>query len=79
MSVLFTARFWTDALERALKTFAQSFVAVAGASTIADWGTSWLGWLAGAGLAALMSLLTSIGSLTQPNSISPASIVPPGL
>lgn len=77
MSALLTARFWFDALERAVKTFAQTFVAVAGASTVADWGTSWLGWLAGAGVAAVLSLLTSVGSIAQNNSITPASLVPP--
>lgn len=76
-SILVTARFWTDALERAVKTFAQTFVAVAGASTVADWGTSWLGWLAGAAVAAGLSLLTSVASAGQSNSITPASLVPP--
>lgn len=77
MTALVTARFWMDALERAVKTFAQTFVAVASASTVADWGTSWVGWLAGAGVAALLSLLTSVGSVAQSNSITPASLVPP--
>ena len=77
MSVLLSKRFWLDAVERAVKTFAQTFVAVAGASTVADWGTSWKDWLAGAGVASLLSVLTSIGSIAQSNSITPASLVPP--
>jgi hypothetical protein len=77
VSTLLTARFWLDALERAIKTAAQTFVGVAGASTVGEWGTSWQQWAAGAGVAALLSVLTSIASTGQSNSVSPASLVPP--
>jgi len=74
---MLTRRFWLDALERAVKTFAQSLVAVATAATVADVGASWKTWIGTAALAAAISILTSIGSYAQKDSISPASVVPP--
>ena len=74
---MFTRRFWFDALERAIKTFAQSLAAVAAASSVADVGASWKTWVATAGLAAGISVLTSVASYAQKDSISPASLVPP--
>lgn len=55
--------FWKDAAERAVKTFAQALVAVLAVSTTiteVDWPTA----LGTAGLAALVSLLTSIAGTT---------------
>ena len=80
MKILTTKAFWADALERAINTAIQTVTAgsLVGATNIAsiDWKTS----LAAAGFAAAASLLTSVGSaLGQPNSVSPASVVPPGL
>jgi hypothetical protein len=56
-----TWKFWKAALIRALRTFAQSLLAV--------WGTGavfaeipWLEGLSAAGVAALLSLLTSIAT-----------------
>jgi hypothetical protein len=57
-----SAAFWKSATERAVKTFAQSLSAVglAGATGVldVDWGNA----LSVAGLATLLSYLTSIGS-----------------
>lgn len=57
-----TASFWKAATERAVKTFAQSLSAVglAGATGLldADWGNA----LSIAGLATVLSYLTSLGS-----------------
>ena len=62
MSNLLQPSFWSDALERAVKTFAQSTVAFIGADAIdvlsLDWGDT---LSVGAG-AALLSLLTSVAS-----------------
>ena len=71
---MFTKRFLLDAGERAIKTFAQGVVGVVLVSTdINQWkhGVILGGTLAG------LSLLTSIASLGQKDSISPASVVPP--
>lgn len=59
---MFTSIFWKDALERAIKTFAQSTVAVltAGATGILD--ANWMNALSVAGLAVVVSLLTSVAS-----------------
>lgn len=57
-----TGKFWKAATERAVKTFAQSLSAVglAGATGLldVDWGNA----LSIAGLATLLSYLTSLGS-----------------
>ena len=74
---MFTRRFLIDAAERALKTFAQTLVSVATVTTVADVQAGWKGWVATAGLAAGMSVLTSIASSAQKDSISPASLAPP--
>lgn len=60
---MFTRQFWVEASERALKTFAQTFLAMVGAVTVfnafaADWQT-----LFGVSLgSAFLSYLTSIVS-----------------
>jgi hypothetical protein len=62
MSSIFTRRFAIDATERAVKTVAQAATALlisAGTDLIT---TDWKGIAAGAGIAGVISLLTSIGS-----------------
>ena len=79
MRILTTKAFWADACERAIKTLIQ---AVTAALVVGSTGVSFPGRTAllAAGVAAVASILTSIGSaLGQTNSVSPASIVPPGL
>lgn len=54
--------FWVDALERAIKTFCQTLAATLTVSTTEILNIDWTGALAVAGLAALVSVLTSVGS-----------------
>lgn len=59
--VLFTPKFWADAIERVIKTAAQSCIGAIGATamiTSLDWGV--VGGTVG--IAAALSLLTSIAS-----------------
>lgn len=65
--MLWTLAFWKGLAERAIKTFAQSFVAalgffgiVGGASELAE--VPWLDALSIAALATLFSVITSIGN-----------------
>jgi hypothetical protein len=59
---MFDAQFWKDTAERAVKTFAQALAAVFGADGLgllnAPWGTA----LSTAGMAAVLSVLTSVAS-----------------
>ncbi|WP_339000200.1 holin [Lactococcus garvieae] len=59
---MFTKTFWKDTAERAVKTFAQSAVAVltAGATGVLD--VDWINLFSMALLATLVSVLTSVGS-----------------
>ena len=59
---MFTKSFVLQLVERAIKTFAQTLVALAGASQM-DWlSLDWLQLAATAGIAAGLSVLTSIAS-----------------
>lgn len=72
---MFTKPFLIQTVERAVKTFAQTVVALAGASKL-DWlSLDWPQLLATAGIAAILSILSSVAS----DKIGPAntpSIVP---
>lgn len=57
---MWTASFWLQALERAIKTFAQAAVALLTADGIGVAEIEWGGTAAAAGLAALVSILTSL-------------------
>jgi uncharacterized membrane protein YhiD involved in acid resistance len=72
---MFSRRFILDALERCIKTFAQTLAAALPVGSVV--GFDWKAALATAGLATLASVLTSIASFAQKDSISPASLVPP--
>lgn len=70
---MWTKRFWAQTLERAVKTFAQALVAIltaAAALEAVDWALA----LSTAGLAALLSVLTSIGSLVASPAGSPSLV-----
>ena len=76
--VLFTVRFWADAAERAIKSFAQGTLAVwaVGTSPVLDASIVAALWAGAA--TALLSVLTSVASANV-SGMSPASIVPPGI
>lgn len=59
---MLTSRFWALAFERAIKTFAQSLLAVLGANGIGLLTAPWITALSTAGMAALLSVLTSVTS-----------------
>ena len=59
---MFTAAFWRDAGERALKTFAQTFLGILAVSGVTVLNLDWTESLAIAGTATLGSVLTSIVS-----------------
>lgn len=59
---MWSKQFLLDATERAVKTFAQAAVALLTAGATGLLGVDWLQVLSVAGLAALISLLTSVGS-----------------
>ncbi|WP_138968870.1 holin [Streptomyces sp. YIM 121038] len=54
--------FWVSALERAVKTFAQALVGILASDHVGLFDVSWGSALSSAGLAALLSVLTSIAS-----------------
>lgn len=56
-----TWKFWKAALIRALRTFAQALLAVISTAALLE-EVRWLEALSAAGLAALLSLLTSIAT-----------------
>ena len=57
-----TKEFWIAAGERAIRTFAQALAAVLTAGATGLLGVDWVGALSTAGMAALLSLLMSIGA-----------------
>jgi r1t holin len=71
MSVLSSKLFWYDALERSVKTVAQTLVAMLTASGVFNlFSVNWGDTLSVAGLAGLISILTSVGSAGSGNSAS---------
>lgn len=59
---MWTRSFWKDAVERAVKTLAQAAVAYLAAGVTGILQVDWVQLASVAGLAALISLLTSVGS-----------------
>lgn len=60
--MIWTKAFWKGAAERAIKTFAQSLVAVIAVGTTGLFEIEWVSALSIAGAATLASVLTSIGN-----------------
>lgn len=59
---IWTGAFWKAATERALKTFAQAEAALLVADGTGVLDTDWTSSLSAAGMAAVISLLTSVAS-----------------
>lgn len=57
-----TLKFWKAATERAIRTAAQSMLAVLGVGATGVLDAPWVGAASVAGMAAVLSLLTSIGA-----------------
>jgi hypothetical protein len=66
--------FWLDAAERAVKTLAQTVVALVTAGQVV-WDVDWTEALGVGATAAAISLLTSIASAGRSGTVSPASAV----
>lgn len=62
--MIWTAAFWRGAAERAIKTFAQAVVAVIAVGELSFRDVDWATTLSVAGVAALASVLTSLGSIS---------------
>ena len=69
-----TSKFWKDAFERAVKTFAQSAIAILALSA-GLFDASWGAIISTGGLAAVISLLTSITSSGVGSSESASLVV----
>ena len=59
---MFTKEFWLAATERAVKTFAQTFGALIVGNAIGIVGFDWIAAANVSGMAAVASVLTSVGS-----------------
>ena len=60
---MFTRRFWALTAEQMIRTFAQTLAAVLVASGAGLLAADWWAALSAAGMAAVVSVLTSVGSL----------------
>jgi len=79
---MFTYRFWQLASERAVKTFAQSLLAIFSATGVGLLTVPWMAALSTAGMAAVLSVLTSmasepVGEPDTPSLLPSASTSPP--
>ncbi|GAB1515130.1 holin [Actinophytocola sp. KF-1] len=73
---MWKAAFWKDAVERAIRTFAQTFGALVVAAGTGLLDTAWLTAFSAAGMAGLLSVLTSLASeVKAPNGT--ASMIDP--
>jgi hypothetical protein len=76
---MFTKTFWTMSLERAIKSFAQTFVAMLGVQSTLIEDAPWYSAASTAAVAFVLSIMTSIGSLSVGPDHDPSVVAaPPG-
>ncbi|MGH3980830.1 MAG: holin [Pseudonocardiaceae bacterium] len=73
---MFTYQFWRLAFERAVKTFAQTLLAIFGAGGIGLLDAPWTTALSAAGMAAVLSVLTSMTSAPVGERNTPSLLLP---
>lgn len=71
-SVFLEGSFWLSAVERAVKTFAQAFVALIGTQAVGILDVDWVQILSVSALAAVVSVLTSVASAEVGKSRGPS-------
>ena len=71
---MFTRRFWIATAERTIKTFAQTLASVLVAGGVGLLSADWPAALSAAGMAAVVSVLTSLGSLKVGPEDSPSVV-----
>lgn len=76
--MLFSRDFWVDALERAIRTACQAALSAGVVGGVGLFDVDWLNVCGIALVAAIASLLTSVASSGDADSISPASLVSSG-
>lgn len=77
---MYTVKFWAAAAERALKTFAQTIVALIGANLVSVTDLDWAQFIGIGGTAAIVSVLTSVASAPLGNngpSLADEELLPP--
>jgi hypothetical protein len=75
---MFTTYFWKSALERAVKSFAQSLLAILGVAQVGVLDVDWLTALSTAAMAAALSILTSVASARTGATDDPSLVKPDG-
>ncbi len=70
--------FWLQSLDRAVRTFAQTLVAVLGANSVGLLDAPWTASLSTAGMAAVLSLLTSVAASNAGTPGTPDLVKVPG-
>jgi hypothetical protein len=71
---MFTQYFWKATLERAVKSFAQSLLALLSAQQLGLFDVDWVTTSSTAGMVALLSVLTSLASTQVGNAQDPSAL-----